>query len=138
MSGLPDFVPPSAAKAAKPARAGAEVSSPSRFSSRLDRDNGTRFSSPSDFSNGLPAETDDLPLAAKLRALGCPIAFEVNGEVVFWLVADKEAARRASIDGAIFTAAEAEPLALFDAAGIRDLVRLKAALGGTLEPDTSQ
>lgn len=75
---------------------------------------------------------DESPLAAKLRALGCPIALEVNGEAVCWIVADDEEASRADLDGAVFTAEEAEVLAQFDAQGIRDLITLKARLGGQL------
>lgn len=87
-----------------------------------------------------PAETgvfvapDVAPLAAKLRALGQPIGLEVEGEVVAWIVADDEAAARAEVSPC-FTAAEAEVLADFDAAGMRDLIEMKAKLGGTLHRD---
>ena len=79
----------------------------------------------------------DIPLAAKLRALGCPIALEVEGEVVCWLVADEAAAVRASVGGAVFTAAEAEVLSHFSEKGIRDLCELKARFGGMLQADES-
>lgn len=78
---------------------------------------------------------DDRPLAAKLRALGCAIALEVEGEVVAWIVADAEEAKRTDLQGAVFTAQEVETLAQFDAKGIRDLIALKARLGGCLTYD---
>jgi len=76
---------------------------------------------------------NDIPLAAKLRALGSPIALEVNGETACWIVSDDaEAAKRTDLQGAVFTAQEAETLAQFDAKGIHDLIRLKQRLGGRL------
>lgn len=79
--------------------------------------------------------SDDAPLAAKLRALGCPIALEIDGEVFCYLVADDEAAQQADLPGVVYTAAEAEVLAQFDKDGIHDLHRMKKTLGGTIGRD---
>ena len=78
---------------------------------------------------------DDWPLAAKLRAIGCPIALEVEGRVLAWIVADEAAALRADLAGPVFTAEEAAVLAQFDAASMRRLIDLKALLGGRLQSD---
>lgn len=77
------------------------------------------------------------PLAARLRALGCPIALEVDGEPVCWLVADKEAEMRAEVRPC-FTADEAAVLAQFDAKGMHDLIEIKRVFGGTLKQSLSK
>ncbi|WP_111747338.1 hypothetical protein [Salinisphaera orenii] len=77
---------------------------------------------------------NDEPLAAKLRWLGCPIALEVDGEVVTWVVADDETATDYGTLNPLVTASEAEVLAGLDTGGIRRLLRMKARLGGRIEP----
>lgn len=79
-------------------------------------------------------KNDDCGLAAKLRALGRPIALEVDGKPVCWLVADKSAESRTDVSPC-FTAYEAAVLASFDAQGMRDLIEMKRVFGGILEAD---
>lgn len=79
------------------------------------------------------ALASDTPLAARLRALGCPIALEVDGVPVCWIVADDtDAAARSDLSPCI-TAAEAGVLAGLDAAGIHYMLELKRRLGGKIE-----
>ncbi|WP_111746362.1 hypothetical protein [Salinisphaera orenii] len=77
---------------------------------------------------------NDESLAAKLRWLGCPIALEVDGEVVTWVVADDAEADSRWELSPMITASEAEVLAGLDTGGIRRLLRMKARLGGRIEP----
>ena len=130
---LPEFVPPSVAKAANPAKADSQFSSIPVAKVAKAAKAGPKVSNLSNFSSAPPSE-NDIPLAAKLRALGQPIALEVDGEPICWLVSDKEAEARAGVSPC-FTADEVEVLASFDEKGMRDLIEIKRVFGGTLEAD---
>lgn len=77
-------------------------------------------------------EVRDIPLSAKLRALGQPIALEVDDVVVCWLVSDEDAQRRTDLNPRI-TGEEAEALTQFSGPEIRDMLATKARVGGTVD-----
>lgn len=77
---------------------------------------------------------NDVPLSAKLRALGQPIALEVDDVVVCWLASDEDAQQRTDLNPRI-TGEEAEALTQFSEPEIRGMLAMKAQFGGTLGED---